>query len=379
MNNRIDYIKSNSAGTVTVILSSFLLFYLPSMLAVFSRVDEPMEWTLISVGMATVYTAVFCINYFWIVPLTLFRNDRKIAFFVLNLILVVLGCSLIPLWFETHGGLPHPEPRKVIMVTPSQYFMGYLRFVIRDGITMVLAAALAYALRLSQEREQMRRRELELNAERRQIELKSLKAQLNPHFLFNSLNNIYALIAISPERAQKSLHDLSNMLRFMIYDAALSTVPLDKEIKFIEDYVELMKLRLGSSVRLVCNLEKNNTENISVAPLIFLTIVENAFKHVSGKDQEKFIHISISIEKGSVTCRVVNSYNEEERRSSMSPSESGVGLANVERQLGLLYPGAYKMGNECVDGVYEAFVSISVSALRIQHKEKESVMNANNF
>lgn len=359
--------RSNLAGTVTVVLLSFLLFYFPSVLAIFSREGEPMEWTLLNVGMATVYTVVFCINYFWIVPSTVFRNDRKILFFVLNFFLIILACSFIPLWFETHGGLPQPGHRKLVPVTPMEYLMGYFRFVIRDGITMVLAAALAYALRLSQEREGMRRRELELNAERKQIELKSLKAQLNPHFLFNSLNNIYALIAISPDRAQKALHDLSGMLRFMIYDTALSSVPLDKEIKFIEDYVELMKLRLGSSIKLNFTVERDNVEAIAIAPLIFLTIVENAFKHVSGNDKEKYIDISISVDKDNVVCKVLNSYDEDNSGISMSASESGVGLVNVERQLGLLYPGAFEMRNECVDGEYRALIRISVSALRMQH------------
>lgn len=144
--------------------------------------------------------------------------------------------------------------------------MGYLRFVVRDGIMMVLSIALAYALRLAQDRENMRRKRLELEAEQRRIELKSLKAQLNPHFLFNSLNNIYALIAISPERAQKALHDLSGMLRFMIYDAANSFVPLQKEMQFISDYVELMKLRLSSGIRLDCAITTSGSEGLTIAP-----------------------------------------------------------------------------------------------------------------
>lgn len=372
--NDNENVRSNLAGTVTVVLLSFLLFYFPSVLAIFGSGGEPKEWTLLSVGMATVYTAVFCLNYFWIVPATLFRNDRKYLFFLFNFILILCACSMIPIWFETHGGLPQPGHKRLIDVSISEYLMGYLRFVIRDSITMVLAAALAYALRLSQEREEMRRRELELNAERKQIELKSLKAQLNPHFLFNSLNNIYALIAISTERAQKAIHDLSGMLRFMIYDAASSSVPLEKEIRFIEDYIELMRLRVGSGIMLTCDLNCENSNSIHIAPLIFLTIIENAFKHVSGNGKEKFISISLFTDNDNLTCEVTNSYNENEHRQSLSAAESGVGLVNVERQLGLLYPGAYTMTHSGNDGIYHASISISLSALKMQDKVESDVM-----
>lgn len=99
--------------------------------------------------------------------------------------------------------------------------------------------------------------ELELNAEKQKIEIRSLKAQLNPHFLFNTFNNIYALIGFAPDRAQQALHDLSNMLRFMIYDSALPYVSVEKELHFISDYVELMRLRCSSSQRLGCNININ--------------------------------------------------------------------------------------------------------------------------
>ncbi len=371
--NEYEKVRSNLAGTVTAVLLSFLLFYLPSVLAIFSRGDEPKEWTLLSIGMATVYTAVFCVNYFWIVPASIFRNDRKFLFFSFNFILIIIACSLIPVWFATHGGLPMPKHIHKSEFTITDYLMGYLRFVIRDSITMVLAAALAYALRLSQEREEMRRRELELDAERKQIELKSLKAQLNPHFLFNSLNNIYALIAISSERAQKAIHDLSGMLRFMIYDAASSSVPLEKEIRFIEDYIELMRLRVGSGIRITFNLNCENSNNIHIAPLIFLTIIENAFKHMAGNGKDKFINITLSSDTDYVICEVTNSYNGNEYRKSLSPSESGVGLANVERQLGLLYPGAYTLTHYGNHGIYHASISISISALAMQHKMDSDV------
>ncbi|MDE5675010.1 MAG: histidine kinase [Muribaculaceae bacterium] len=357
-------VRSNFAETATVVLLAFLLFYFPSMLAILTKGDEPWGWIMWSIAMATSYTAVFCLNYFWIVPATLFRSDRKFLFFITNIVLILFTCSLIPLWFETHGGLPHPKHLANQPFSIGQYLMNYLKVMIRDGIMMIFAVALAYALRLSKEHENMRRRQLELDAERRQIELKSLKAQLNPHFLFNSLNNIYALISISPERAQKALLDLSSMLRFMIYDAASAYVPIDKEIKFITDYVELMKLRLSSSIRLECHIPVLNVSDMAITPLIFLTLVENAFKHVDNSDGNGFISISINADDKWVACHVENSCAPDDQDRPVSMTNSGVGLSNIERQLRLIYPATHTMSLQKSGNVFSAEIRILSDALR---------------
>lgn len=353
--NDTKHIKADFAGTAAVILSAFLLFYLPSMLAIFSHGDEPWEWTVLSIIMATLYTAIFCINYFWIVPDTLVKKDRKSLFFLYNIVLILLACAIVPIWFEALGGPPGPR-HHAKPLSVGGYLLGYVRFMLRDCIMMVLAAALAYALRLSREQEKMRRRELELDAETRRIELKSLKAQLNPHFLFNSLNNIYALIAISPERAQTALHDLSGMLRYMIYDAASSYVPLEKELLFIQDYVRLMKLRLSSSVEISCHADIPNAAKLRIVPLLFLTIVENAFKHLSPAAAGRFIAIDITSEGPWVECRVRNSCSNSE--SSEPVAASGVGLDNVKRQLNLLYPDAHSFSASETDNIFTAIIKI---------------------
>lgn len=361
-NNRL----SRLGGTATVILLSFLLFYFPSMLAIINRGDEPLEWTLLSVIMATFYTAVFCINYFLLVPRMLIGSDNKVLYFLSNFCVIIAICSLIPVWFETHGGLPHPRHKSQATFTLGQYMMGYLLFIIRDGIMMILAAGLAYAMRLSRERENVRRRELELNAERRQIELQSLKAQLNPHFLFNSLNNIYALIGFAPERAQQALHDLSSLLRFMIYDSSSPTVPLSKEIRFISEYVELMRLRLNRNVRLSCDVPENVPENLNIAPLLFLTLVENAFKHLAPNEDETFIEISIKTGNGKLYCEVTNSFSAEDDGGETENSDHGVGLSNVKKQLGLLYPGTHTVSINGDHGIFRATISITENSLKVK-------------
>lgn len=358
------FLVSRLGGTATVMLLAFLLFYLPSMLTLLSRDGEPKLWTVTGVVMATFYTLVFCINYFWLVPWTLLRNDRKSLYFIINFCIIVVVCCLVPLWFELTGGIPMPKGHRHGNITTTQYLIGYLRFVIRDGIMMILSAALAFALRLSEARERLRRRDLELNAEKRQIELKNLKAQLNPHFLFNSINNIYALIGFAPERAQSALHELSSMLRFMIYESGSSYVSLQKEMQFISDYTALMKLRLNSNINVECNVMEFPPTDVQVTPLLFLTLVENAFKHVAPlPDGKGFIKINISIDGPNLVGSVTNSFNDSKKDDMADTSESGIGLENVRRQLRLLYPDAHTFVIDRADDTFSATISISLNSL----------------
>lgn len=361
MNDNVIMVNKRG-GAATVMLLAFLLFYFPTVLNLFSGEGEPMAWTITGVVMATFYTLVFCINYFKLVPWMLQHPDKRTAYFIINFFLILAICCLIPIWFEATGGLPRPRNHEHNVLSVQQYLFGYLRFIIRDGIMMILSAALAYALRLSEEREKVHRRDLELNAEKRQIELKNLKAQLNPHFLFNSLNNIYALIGFAPERAQKALHDLSSMLRFMIYDSGSSTVALSKEMKFIADYAELMKLRLNSNIRVECCINEVEGSEIQIAPLLFLTLVENAFKHVGkAPDGTGYIKINIGINENVLKATVENTYNEQNQETlQASPSESGVGLENVKKQLQLLYPGHHKFVINKESGIFYAMISVDV-------------------
>lgn len=345
-----------------MVLLSFMLFYIPSLLALFGNADEPWEWVLFSLVTSTFYALTFCINYFWLVPSLLIRTDRRAMFFLVNFCIVLFICGVVPVGFETLVGLPKPDrPMHGPPPTISGILMGYLRFVIRDGVMLVLSAALAYALRLSSERDSMLRRELELRAERRQIELRSLKAQLNPHFLFNSLNNIYALIGIEPEHAQQSLHSLSGMLRYMIYDAGSPFVPLEKELGFISSYVGLMRLRVGGALKLECDIAGVGEGRHMIAPLLLLTLVENAFKHHGFNGDSDFIRISVTVTDGWLHCAFVNSYpGERQAAVSAGRGESGVGLANVRRQLRLIYPKRHTFSADASEGVFRVALSVNL-------------------
>ena len=112
-----------------------------------------------------------------------------------------------------------------------------------------------------------------------EAELKNLKNQLNPHFLLNTLNNIYALIAFNSDKAQEAVQELSKLLRHVLYDNQQTFVPLEKELDFIRNYVALMRIRLPQQVEVSVNLEVDSGGALQIAPLIFISLIENAFKH----------------------------------------------------------------------------------------------------
>ncbi|MDE5869112.1 MAG: sensor histidine kinase [Muribaculaceae bacterium] len=360
-------------GTATVLTLSIVLFYLPSIIFQIEKGEGAWEFDVVGIVLATFYTVTFCLNYIWLVPVTLLKKGNRYLYFGVNLCLIILTMLFVPFWLEIHGEFPDTPWRQQENISIWRYIAGYAGLSLREGIMVILAAGLAFATKMSREKENIRTRELELNAEHRQIELQSLKAQLNPHFLFNTLNNIYALIAISPERAQESLHTLSNMLRFMIYESS-EMVELEKEAQFIKEYVELMKLRIGDS----CRVEYKMTElptGLRISPLLYLTLVENAFKHTASNGKDCFIRVSWEVRKMSrgkelkdiLFFIVENTYKISDEGEDIY-SQAGVGLDNVNRQLKLLYPDSYIFNVTGRKGIFVAEVGIKQEAMNVTEK-----------
>lgn len=340
---------------LSVILLIFILFFLPNAVRSW-LVSEPIATTLLfSVGFPSIYMAIFLVNYFYLVPKVLLRNKQNHIYFLSNIFSIAIGCLLIKLfttYMHDHSLLKSPPEEEPIFF--------FLQFMVRDIIMMVLSATLAYGLYFSTYKIKIEQQQLEMSSRHLEIELQSLKAQLNPHFLFNTLNNIYALIAFAPDNAQKAVHNLSSMLRFIIYESGAATVPLEKELAFVEDYVELMKLRLGSGIKLSVNINTQGSQNVSIAPLIFLTLIENAFKHVNKSDNGSFISINIGMVSDTcVKCETSNSKSTSETVQDESPH--GVGLSNIQRQLSLLYPERHSLDITDTGHTYTAILKIELT------------------
>jgi len=196
--------------------------------------------------------------------------------------------------------------------------------------------------------------------ERTEAELKNLRQQLNPHFLFNTLNNIYALIAISPDKAQESMLELSKLLRYVLYENNGNFVSLEHELNFIHNYVELMRIRLNSDVDMKINIDVTEKNKV-VAPLLFITLIENAFKHGISPTQSSFIDINIHQNKEKqLNCTIRNSYFP---KDDSDQSGSGIGLENLRRRLEILYPHKHILRTEKEGDIFVAELIIPLNQI----------------
>lgn len=204
---------------------------------------------------------------------------------------------------------------------------------------------------------------IEAERQKTEAELKNLKNQLNPHFLLNTLNNIYALIAFNSDKAQEAVQELSKLLRHVLYDNQQTFVPLEKELDFIRNYVALMRIRLPQQVEVSVNLEADSGGALQIAPLIFISLIENAFKHGISPTADSFISISIfGHTDGTVRCEILNSNHP---KSGQDKSGSGVGLEQVSKRLELIYPGHYEWIKGISENgqVYSSILTIQTKSL----------------
>ena len=173
-----------------------------------------------------------------------------------------------------------------------------------------------------------------------QTELKFLKSQINPHFLFNSLNNIYALSAIDTTKTQQSISYLSDMLRYVLYECDKALVSIKKEILYIENYISLFSLKSSKPYPIAIDLQLENP-NVSIAPMLLIPFVENAFKHSNiEKRTGSFINISIVSNSKEISFKIENSKPEQ----AMNKDDvGGIGIINVKKRLSILYPETHTL------------------------------------
>jgi two-component system LytT family sensor kinase len=182
----------------------------------------------------------------------------------------------------------------------------------------------------------------QLERDQLETELNFLKAQINPHFLFNSINNIYVLIEEDKKTASETLLRFSELLRYQLYECGVAKMPLQKETEFIKNFIQLERLRLGDHIQVTDKME-SVADYFLIAPFILLPFVENAFKHVSQhENEENSIVIESNIENEIFTLAVRNTFDDDIDQSVKR--SGGIGLQNVKRRLELIYPGKYHLG-----------------------------------
>ncbi len=291
--------------------------------------------------MPLAFGIVFYANYAWLVSRYLFRHGWKKFLFYNFLLVLFVGLLLhfswewlyvLPLQRHAHiippegfGFMPPPLPRVL--------------FYLRDVVMLGFIVALAVVIRMSREWHNAEEARREAENARTDAELKTLRNQLSPHFLLNTLNNIYALIAFDSEKAQLAVLELSKMLRHMLYDNQQKFVSLQNEADFVHNYVELMRLRLPREVVVNIDIQAHPERNTQIAPLIFISLIENAFKHGISSTEPSFVSITLKEEEDGIHGIIRNSNFP---KNSNDKSGSGIGLEQVKRRLQLLYPQQYE-------------------------------------
>ncbi len=219
---------------------------------------------------------------------------------------------------------------------------------------LVLSGA-AFKLMLDYTR--MQKNMVEMAKEKAEAELNFLKLQINPHFLFNSLNSVYFLIEKNNTGAREALHKFSEMLRYQLYEMNGATIPIEKEIRYLEDYVDLQKLRKDENYEVTFNCDPD-VKGFSIEPLLLIPFVENAFKHISHqKNQLNFIQLDLGMTKGAFHFSVENSKEEIEKNTG---ERNGIGLNNVKRRLELLYPKKYELHIKNEGNLYNVDLTIKI-------------------
>lgn len=206
--------------------------------------------------------------------------------------------------------------------------------------TSALVVGISTSITTIQKWQKDRQHLQEAAQERISSELSFLKAQINPHFFFNTLNNIYALTHVDAETSRKAIHQLSRMMRYVLYDTQNSTTLLSQEIAFVKDYISLMQLRLTDMVRIDFSTPAA-LKDMAIAPMIFLPFVENAFKHGVSATSPSFIDINIGQDGPVIDLNVINTIVKEQNNNL--EAGSGIGLNNTRRRLDLLYPGKHTL------------------------------------
>ena len=217
---------------------------------------------------------------------------------------------------------------------------------------------LAIGIAIIRERLRNDRRKQRIEKEHIENELRFLKSQMNPHFLFNAINSIYVLIKKDPDLAEHTLARFSDMLRYQLYDCATDFIPIEKEITYLENYIRMEQLRKGPALSLDY-LTDEEVRQFSIAPILLIPLVENAFKYVSSyTDRDNQIRIRLSFSGSMFMLECSNSV--EEPGGSSARSAGGIGLENVRRRLQLLYPSRHTLDIISGSEYYAAILKLQI-------------------
>ncbi|QWX84948.1 sensor histidine kinase [Cellulophaga sp. HaHaR_3_176] len=282
-------------------------------------------------------TIIYYLNFYYLVPKILLKK-RTINYIVVSIAIIVvftLGVDLFAKLFieiDTSPNLPNWRLRGERHRLPN--FRMFFMYIIMFGIPFIISSLLRIYV------EWKKNEDLRKIVEKEKInsELQFLKAQLNPHFLFNSLNAIYSLSVKKSNDTSEAIINLAELMRYMLYEADKDIVPLHKELEYIKNYVQLQRLRLSDSENVTLKISGEDRGK-GIPPLLFISFIENAFKYGTDFQGKTNVKIIFSIFKDSINFKITNKIGTFRKEST----NFGVGLENIKNRLKLLYPDSHDL------------------------------------
>jgi sensor histidine kinase YesM len=264
------------------------------------------------------------------------------AIFILPLIILLFG------FFSLAFAVAVVRDHKVQML-----FLG-------TPLLFITTAATGMLIKMIRAKVKLELQTANISAAHSQTELHLLQEQLSPHFLFNTLNNLYGISLSQHEKIPALLLKLSELLRYSVYDAKEPYVLLKDEVAYLDNYIEFEKIRIGEKLNLTIEIDEVGASKVRIAPMLLIVFLENAFKHSKNTIESKIhIYIGLKIWGNSILFSVKNSYNSSARRSESFQGSSGLGLVNVKKRLELLYPNGYDLKIEDETDFYTVMLRVN--------------------
>jgi sensor histidine kinase YesM len=302
--------------------------------------NTPFGLTQVFFILATLYhIGIFYFNAYFLYPRLL--TKKRWPLYIISLVAVVQVSYYLKLYIVRLNPdfVLTPENSRIIFFSILPFVAGSILF------------------RLISDRIRFERMEKEARTQRLDAELKLLRSQVSPHFLFNMLTNMVSLARKKSDLLEPSLIRLSELLRYMLYDSGKEKISLGQEIELLENYIALQQLRFEDDVRLE-TIIRNDCSGCMIEPMLLVPFIENAYKHGVGMVNQAYITISISFKDDYLDFIVTNNYNP----SNVSKDEnSGIGLVNVKNRLKLLYPGKYDLNINDEAGIFTVHLKLNLS------------------
>ncbi len=294
-------------------------------------VERAVFITMLNIGW---YSVAFYTNVLYLFPRLYKDGNNKRYVLSVSILIVIVTCSLCFMEYfivSSHGISPVRSDMPIVMMAARSFFW----------LALIVVVGTVYSIQ-KRLREQLIYHK-QMQEEKLKTELNLLKSQINPHFLFNALNNIFSLSHMKSEKAPESILKLSSMLRYVIEECSTETVPLISEIEYIKNYIDFHRLKSPDEMNVIFDHSKADL-NIRVAPMLFIPFLENSFKYSKIEEfQNAYINIEMkSVKKNQLIFTVANSVPP----IAKARPGAGTGISNVKQRLHIIYPGMHRLNNE---------------------------------